>query len=256
METPFLRKMCFGYLYNLHSLNGKEESNEIDWSDGDEPSKTKSQSYYPDKNKRVFKLYNDFSHCPIISKQTWYKKSDVPVPTETLKRQLSHVEDKGTVYGPVEKKRKEEFDLNKEDDGDETQSMEEDPKKDMNAVNAALVERSFEQVNGSHNYSQSNSSQNANGTRSIPNTSYDRGLAGTDEDDDDDSNYNGSDDSSSALEIQGYGEGSFRPDGKGGYEPWSATKHGYTLPFCVEEDAAEESNSETLSEETQHRTTQ
>jgi len=254
METPFLRKMCFGYLYNLHSLNGKEESNEIDWSDSDEPSKTKSY-LFPEKNKKVFKLYNDFSHCPIISKQTWYKKSDAPVPTETLKRQLSHVEDKGTVYGPVEKKRK-EFDLNKEEDGEETQSMDEDLKKDMNAVNTTMVERSFEQANGRHNYSQSNSSQNANGTRSIPNTSYDRGIVGSDEDDDDDSNYNGSDESS-AIEVDGYGEGSFRPDSKGGWVPSSESLHGCRPSrHDEEEDAAEESDSETQSEETQHRPTQ
>jgi hypothetical protein len=266
METPFLRKMCFGYLYNLHSLNGKEESNEIDWSDCDEPAKTKSFNLFPnnmnDKKKKPFKLYNDFSHCPIISKQTWYKKLDAPVSAETLKRQISHVEDKGTVYGPVEKKRK-EFDLNKEDDGDETQSMEEDSKKDLNALNATLVgPHVFEQdyqvppnfnSNGSHNYSQSNTSQNANGTHSIPNTNYDRGIVGSDEDDDD-SNYNGDDSSeSSALEVQGYGEGSYV---NGQYVPWSPSHGTSIIPRHDEEEDAEESDSETLSEEMQHRPTQ
>jgi hypothetical protein len=126
MSTPFLRKMCFGYLYNLHSLNGIDGVAEPDsGSDDDPPIRNMmngaSKLLFPSK-KKEFKLYNDFSHCPIISTQTWVKKSEVPVPLETLKRQISHMDnDKTTAeYGPSEKKRKEngspEFNLNKEED--------------------------------------------------------------------------------------------------------------------------------------------
>jgi hypothetical protein len=227
METPFLRKMCFGYLYNLHTLNGSEETNELEGSDEEPMNIMKKSQYLFESKKKEFKLYNDFSHCPIISKETWHKKLDTPVAaTETLKRQITHIEDKGTEHGPVEKKRKEEndatkFNLNR--DKDDTQSMEVmDEQKKMEGVTAVVMaggqNNSLNQNHNhnstigpiiNHNHVQSNSSQNANGTYSIPNTAS-RMKYSDSETDDDDGDYGGSseggtdgdDDSGAAIDIE------------------------------------------------------
>jgi len=137
MSTPFLRKMCFGYLYNLQSLNGIDGVAETDSGSDDEPPirnmTTNGSSKLMMPKKKVFKLYNDFSQCPIISTQPCFRKPEAPVPIETLKRQISQMDNDTTTtteYGPIEKKRKEngsqELNLDKEEDNSNTR-VDQDP---------------------------------------------------------------------------------------------------------------------------------
>jgi hypothetical protein len=264
METPFLRKMCFGYLYNLHSLNGTEPTNDAEGSD-DEPMNNfkKSQYLFSNNNskKKEFKLYNDFSHCPIISKATWYKKPDTPVVSaDTLKRQIADVQDNGTVYGPVEKKRKENdddanFNLNKED-GEETESMDTEQKN----VASELLASGFFHNNQNYNhnpnlnYVQSNSSQNANGTHLIPNTNNNRGHMNSDTDDDDSYAADREDDdsSSSCITVEGNAGREYYGVNESSNEYYS--DNGSNNQRHDEGEDAEESDSDTQPEDTQYRT--
>jgi hypothetical protein len=178
MDTPFLRKMCFAYLYNLHTLNGKEQTEEAEESD-EEPEPVKNflnqQYLFSDVNKskkKDFKLYNDFGHRPVINRQTWYKKPDVaPESPDSLKRQITQVEDKATLCGPVEKKAK--LSLNNEEEGSE---IEVEQKKELVEVADAMLAGGIR--TNIQNINRSNLSQNANRITptSIPNTINQLGI--------------------------------------------------------------------------------
>jgi len=127
MATPYLRKMCFGYLYNLQSLNGIEGEQEQEAYDDPLVMNMTSTSikFNFGQKKKEFKLYNDFSHCPIISTQPWNKKqAEVTIPSnDSLKRPLSQVDNsKTTEDGPTEKKRKENNSVELNLNGDATDS--------------------------------------------------------------------------------------------------------------------------------------
>lgn len=89
METPFIRRMTFGYLLNLLTLNGSDDMTdeytplpgEIDSEMTIEIDKSVLEGYAnrdmgSSKSKKEFKLYNDFSHCPIINTKFRHNLTD------------------------------------------------------------------------------------------------------------------------------------------------------------------------------------
>jgi len=213
MSTPYLRKMCFGYLYNLHTLNGSEGVADTEPGYDDEPM-IRDMTNGPAKfiigqKKKEFKLYNDFSHCPIISTQMWYKKKvpEVTIPVETLKRPLSQSDDVSTENGPTEKKRKEnassEFNLNQEDNTSVNSMASSnnhalDDRKEMELPHMPTRITNVNPVlskNLSTNYIHVQSIQvqsNPNGMNHVPVTmgkNNSRGFQESDEDSEDDESY-------------------------------------------------------------------
>jgi hypothetical protein len=121
MSTPFMRKLTFSYIFNLHRFNGSEAINADNSSDEETLEITPETlsllshgSMIHASAHKGFKLYNNFSHCPIIKLD--YKSPLVapviePIP-ETRKRQLensatNHTSNGTKEEGSVEKKRKE-----------------------------------------------------------------------------------------------------------------------------------------------------
>jgi hypothetical protein len=240
--------MCFGYLYNLHSLNGIDGVAEPDSGSDDEPPtrnvmNTSSKFMFSTSKKKEFKLYNDFSHCPIISTQTWVKKSETPVPLETLKRQISQIDnDKTTTtteYGPTEKKRKEngtqEFDLNKEEGSTHDNSTTPSEHASEAFMAAVADKHARDPLNNvtHHEYlnptlSQNllknyikldppNSNQHMDGAPIIPDNN--RGLhPSTNTDDDEDDSYEDGESDSDAADTESSDEG-MEIDGKTNYYP-------------------------------------
>lgn len=89
METPSIMKMTFGYLFSLHTLNGKDAFVDKE-SDSEDTLDLNNLPYPLNNTTKQFKLYDDFSHCPII--KTQYKNGIQVDPVtivsdSTLKRQ-------------------------------------------------------------------------------------------------------------------------------------------------------------------------
>jgi len=230
MTTPYLRKMCFGYLYNLQSLNGIEgETEQEPYDDSMVMNMTNTSiKYTHGQKKKEFKLYNDFSHCPIINTQPWSKKQvEAPIaPSDNLKRSISQVDNiKTTADGPTEKKRKEnasaEFNLkNGGNASDSTPSYDHNSDDQTEKEITSNVEKEIAQAltqnlnatlrsnlyppyvntgppqSTGTNYMPGPSNRNENHMPNSNNKNQDRGLAssGGEEDSEDDASYDGEDD--------------------------------------------------------------